>query len=109
MTEWEKAGKNQAINLLELYYQKPERWGFMFQINAFMSRLLKWNEYSQIKEEGVKLSERSLLSDRYIFASIMKDMNILNEAEHEVYLSTYEGMLKMKNIVDLSGVIYVKC
>ena len=109
LAEWQHVGKNKDVNLLELYYKNPERWGFTFQIYAFMSRLKNWNEYSQMDTEGVKLSERSLLSDRYIFASIMRDMNILNESEHEIYLSCYEGMLSMKKIVDLSGVIYVKC
>ena len=47
-----------------------------------MSRLKKWSEYSTYEGEGVRISERSLLSDRYVFASIMRDMKILDEAEH---------------------------
>jgi hypothetical protein len=47
-----------------------------------MSRINKWREYSKMTGNGVRVSERSLLSDRFIFASIMRDMNYLNEAEH---------------------------
>jgi deoxyguanosine kinase len=75
-------GEKKNINLLGLYYQDPTRWGFTFQIYAFMSRINKWTEYSKMTGDGIKISERSLLSDRYIFASIMRDSNILDEAEH---------------------------
>ena len=63
-----------------MYYQDPNRWGFTFQIYAFMSRIQKWTLYSKMTGDGIRISERSLLSDRYIFASIMKDSNILDEA-----------------------------
>ena len=61
-----------------MYYQDPKRWGFTFQIYAFMTRLNKWREYSQLTGEGIRISERSLLSDRYIFASIMRDSQLLD-------------------------------
>ena len=65
-----------------MYYDDPKRWGFTFQIYAFMTRLKKWTEFTKLDkiQTDVKVSERSLLSDRYVFASIMRDMEILNEA-----------------------------
>lgn len=74
-----------------------------------MTRLKKWSEFSQLTCKNVKVSERSLLSDRYIFAKIMRDMNILSELEHEAYLSCYRDLTKMQNIADVKGVIYVQC
>lgn len=97
------------MNLLEIYYKDPQRWGFTFQIYAFMSRLKKWSEYSTFEGDGIRISERSLLSDRFVFASIMHDMKILDEAEYEIYLQCYEYMLKMKEIVNLAGIIYIRC
>ena len=63
-----------------MYYENPKRWGFTFQIYAFMTRLMRWTQFSQMDQhcQQVKISERSLLSDRYVFASIMRDMDILN-------------------------------
>lgn len=77
-------GEKQNINLLGMYYDDPKRWGFTFQIYAFMTRLKKWTEFSNMDSNNneIKISERSLLSDRYVFASIMHDMEILNEAEY---------------------------
>ncbi|TXI32409.1 MAG: hypothetical protein E6Q58_04040 [Niabella sp.] len=55
------------------------------------------------------MSERSLLSDRYVFASIMRDMDILSELEYEAYLSCYKDLSKMQKIANVRGVIYVQC
>lgn len=74
-----------------------------------MTRLVKWTEFNQLKCQKVKVSERSLLSDRYIFAKIMRDMDILCELEHQAYLSCYEDLTKMQNISKVKGVIYVQC
>jgi deoxyguanosine kinase len=82
LSDWQNVGQNKDVNLLEIYYKEPQRWGFTFQIYAFMSRLKKWTEYSSYEGDGVRISERSLLSDRFVFAAIMKDMNILDEAEY---------------------------
>lgn len=39
----------------------------------------------------------------------MRDMNILDEAEHEIYLQFYDYLVKMNKIVDLFGIIYIQC
>lgn len=109
LSEWQKVGANQNINLLGMYYQDPKRWGFTFQIYAFMTRLNKWREYSQLVGQGIRISERSLLSDRYIFASIMRDTHLLDEAEHSIYLHFYDHLVRINDIVDLYGVIYIRC
>ena len=56
LSEWQKVGENQNINLLGMYYQDPKRWGFTFQIYAFMTRLNKWREYSKMEGEGIRIS-----------------------------------------------------
>jgi deoxyadenosine/deoxycytidine kinase len=62
-----------------------------------------------MKSSSMKVSERSLLSDRYIFASIMRDMDILSTPEHEIYLQCYNGLKKINKITKVSGVIYIQC
>lgn len=109
LSDWENVGEKKNINLLELYYKDQARWGFTFQIYAFMSRLNKWMEYSRMVGKGARISERSLLSDRFIFASIMRDTAILDEAEHAIYLQFYDHLVQTHEIVDLAGIIYVQC
>ena len=109
MTEWQNVGQEKNVDLLGLYYKDSKRWGFTFQIYAFMTRLKKWSQYSKMEGEGIKVSERSLLSDRYIFAAIMRDMDLLDQAEHSIYLQFYDHLVRMNSIIDISGVIYIQC
>lgn len=76
---------------------------------AFMTRLKKWTEFSKLDSKEIKVSQRSLLSDRYIFASIMRDIDILSEAQHEIYLNCYENLIKMQKIAKVQGVLYIQC
>lgn len=62
-----------------------------------------------MNDQSIKISERSLLSDRFVFANIMRDMEFLNEAEYEIYLQCYRDMSKMKKISDVKGIIYIQC
>lgn len=39
----------------------------------------------------------------------MKDMDLLNETEYEIYLQCYRDMIKMNNITDVKGIIYIQC
>ena len=50
LTSWEKAGPNEDVNLLALYYDNPQRWGFTFQIYAFMTRLMRWTEFNKVED-----------------------------------------------------------
>ena len=74
-----------------------------------MSRLMKWSDFKKLSDKSLKISERSLLSDKHIFASIMRDMDILSEAEHIMYLNCYDNLIKMNKISELEGIIYIKC
>lgn len=38
----------------------------------------------------------------------MHDMGILDEAEYEIYLQFYDFLIKMNQIVNLFGIIYIK-
>jgi deoxyadenosine/deoxycytidine kinase len=56
LSDWQNVGEKKNINLLELYYKDQARWGFTFQIYAFMSRLNKWIEYSKLTGKGTRIS-----------------------------------------------------
>lgn len=39
----------------------------------------------------------------------MRDSQLLDEAEHSIYLHFYDHLVQMNDIVDLYGVIYIRC
>ena len=83
---WQHIG-DKDFNLLDLYYKQPDRWGLTFQNYSLLTRVQTWKAY-QNDDTGVraKISERSVLADRFIFASSMRDSNFLSQDEYDLYL-----------------------
>ena len=101
VSQWQNLG---GENLLEKFYQDPERWGFTFEFYSMLSKikcLLKAYE----SEKNIVIIERSLLSNK-IFFDISKDMNKLNDLEYGMLINTYN--FYMQNIYPmLNGIIYL--
>jgi deoxyguanosine kinase len=72
VAEWQNLGGKQ-INMLEKYYTEPKRWGFTFQIYAIFTRIKKLQEAMERYPDKLKISERSILADKYVFSELMKD------------------------------------
>jgi deoxyguanosine kinase len=107
VTEWQSLGEHK-INMLERYYTQPARWGFTFQIYAIYTRLKKMQEACQRYPDRIKISERSILADKYVFSEIMRDLEYMDKSEYEIYRSLYQSFEKMAPIND-AKIIYLHC
>lgn len=66
VVNWQAIKQNPKLNLLEAFYKDPTRWAYTFQQYAHYSRLKSW---IKIDVEGLTFTERSMLSDREVFAT----------------------------------------
>lgn len=61
-----------------MYYKDSKRWSFTFQTYAMISRMRLWNETLKDNSNSLRLSERSMLADRYVFGELMGELgNVL--------------------------------
>ena len=70
VAEWKKltGGTNdQAENLLQLFYEDPNRWGYAFQSYCYFTRMREWTKMKQNLKPNVYLFERSIHSDKFFF------------------------------------------
>jgi deoxyadenosine/deoxycytidine kinase len=113
-TEWEanldsKTGKN----IIELFYENPQRHAFMFQIFALTTRMMAIER--AIRERpywsGCLILERGIDTDRYVFADTLYRDGTLTELEYRIYQSYAQSIARSPSHRDskfsVDGMIYL--
>ena len=101
VSQWQNLG---GENLLEKFYQDPERWGFTFEFYSMLSKI-KCLMKAADSEKNIIIIERSILSNK-IFIYISKEMNKLNDLEYGMLINTY-NFYKQNVYPILNGIIYL--
>ncbi|XP_076990704.1 deoxyguanosine kinase, mitochondrial isoform X2 [Tamandua tetradactyla] len=100
-------------NLLEMMYQEPARWSYTFQTFSFMSRLKvqlePFSEKLLETKDPVQIFERSVFSDRYIFAKNLFENGSLSDIEWHIYEYWHSFLLQeFASRLRLHGFIYLQ-
>ncbi|XP_005385590.1 PREDICTED: deoxyguanosine kinase, mitochondrial isoform X1 [Chinchilla lanigera] len=100
-------------NLLDMMYQEPARWSYTFQTCSFMSRLKvqlePFPEKALQAKKPVQIFERSVYSDRYIFAKNLFENGSLSDVEWHIYQDWHSFLLReFASRLSLHGFIYLR-
>jgi deoxyadenosine/deoxycytidine kinase len=102
---WTGLKDESGKNLLELFYEDKKRWAYTFQNAAILSRLRLLQEaVASAKPGQLILTERSVLTDKFVFAEMLRssgDMNVLEGSLYNMWYSTFASCLPM------AGILYV--
>jgi len=106
---WLNMKDENGTSLLELFYNDKTRWSYTFQNSAFITRytsmmnaIKKWE--SNPTECNVFITERCVLTDRFVFAEMLKESNCLNKLEWELYTKWFDWFSSTSLI---HGIIYI--
>ena len=97
--------KKDGKNIIEKYYEDQEKYSFAFQMMAYISRL------SQIKKAidencyDIIITERSILTDKHIFAKMLYNDNKINDIEYSIYLKWFD---EFNDVIDNIKIVYIK-
>jgi deoxyadenosine/deoxycytidine kinase len=106
VNEWLAIKDNTGSNALECFYKNQKENAFCFQILAYITRLKKLMD--KIKEnpsDVVIITERSIETDRNVFAKMLYEDNLISSIEWETYNYWFNTF---KDISKVDIIIYIK-
>ena len=89
--DWESIQDNN-INIIEKFYENVEKYSFPFQMMAYISRLSNLRNIIKKYPESIIITERSLFTDKYVFAKMLFDSNKMNIYEYKIYNKNTAGL-----------------
>lgn len=107
--QWTSLKNAEGKNLLELFYEDKKRWAYTFQNCAILTRLKNIQDAvenldSTVKEPQVIITERSVLTDKHVFAEMLYDSGDIDPLEWELYESWFNIFGKKYPV---KGIIYI--
>lgn len=107
--QWTSLKNAEGKNLLELFYEDKKRWAYTFQNCAILTRLKNIQDAvenldSTVKEPQVIITERSVLTDKHVFAEMLYDAGDIDPLEWELYESWFNIFGKK---FPVKGIIYI--
>ena len=101
---WESIKDNNHKNIIEHFYEDNERYSFAFQMMAYISRL-KLLKDALNENYDIIFTERSIYSDRNVFATMLYKSNKMNSIEYTIYNQWFD---EFSSIIKNIKTIYIR-
>jgi deoxyadenosine/deoxycytidine kinase len=103
VSEWLSI-KHEGKNALEVFYENQKENSFWFQILAYITRLRNLLHTLEEHPEKIIICERSIYTDKYVFAKMLYESGNINEMEWKTYSYWFDTF---KNKTQLDLILYV--
>lgn len=116
VNEWNMIKDENEVTIIEKFYNDQKKYSFSFQILAFITRLKlikeainkiiknNHNKDDQDKKYFI-ITERSLFTDKMVFAKMLYDSNNIEYINYQIYLKWFNTFADEYKI---NKIIYVK-
>jgi deoxyadenosine/deoxycytidine kinase len=102
---WESIKDNSGKNIIEKYYENQEKYAFSFQMMAYITRIHQLKEILKTQRDAIIICERSVFTDKEIFAKMLHDDKKIEDIEYNIYCKWFYEFVKD---IPVAGLIYVK-
>lgn len=115
LEEWQRTTDSNGKNILQHFYEDKVKNAYLFQSNALYTRYRKLKEcideichQQKTSDKNVKyiiITERTITTDFYIFASMLYESGCMSEIEFKIYTNWYNDF---KDIYPIYKYFYLK-
>jgi deoxyadenosine/deoxycytidine kinase len=102
--EWMTLKNEEGKSLLELFYEDKRRWSYTFQNCAILTRLRAIRTAIRTSKKKVIITERSVHTDRYVFAEMLRESGDIDALEWQLYMNWFDTFAAD---VPMRGIIYL--
>jgi deoxyguanosine kinase len=102
---WTEIKDASGENMIEKFYKDQHKYAFSFQMMAYISRLSMLKQCIRENPNSIIICERSLYTDKNVFAKMLYDENKIEEVNYQIYLKWFDEFVED---IPNSGIIYVK-
>ena len=108
--EWAKIKDKNGTTILEKFYADQEKYSFPFQMMEYVSRIKELlNTVKEQKKNSSKpfviITERSLYTDKMVFAKMLYDTGKIEHVNYQIYLNWFDTF---SDEFPVNKVVYVK-
>jgi deoxyadenosine/deoxycytidine kinase len=92
--EWEKIKDKDGNTMLQKFYKDQATYSFAFQMMAYISRISQIKRTMENTNADIIVSERSVHTDKHVFAKMLFDSELLEDVEYQIYLNWFNEFIK---------------
>ncbi len=102
--QWEDIKDKNGDTMLSKFYADQEKYSFPFQMMAYISRLSLLKEAVEKNPNCVIITERSLYTDKFVFAKMLYDIGKIEDVNFAIYNKWFDTFA---NDFPVEKVVYV--
>ena len=92
--DWANIKSESGRPMLQLFYEDTKKHAFAFQMMAFISRLSKLKDAIEKNPNSIIITERSLYTDKMVFAQMLRDTGYILCEHYNIYLMWFNSFVK---------------
>lgn len=103
---WQEVCDRDGDSILAKFYRDPCKYAFPFQMMAYITRLVMLKEVMEANPDMVVVCERSIFTDRNVFASMLHDDGHIEDVNFLIYTKWFDAFSAALKLEDMS-IVYV--
>ena len=94
---WREIKDESGVDLLTNFYKDQDKFSFHFQMAAYISRIAAITKIQENKNIKLIIVERSIWTDKNVFAKMLYDDKKMSHLEYNIYLKWFDEFSKLIN------------